>query len=145
MRIRTVWRLSVLINELKIQAPINPNKFELWPANPDENVGAHLCGISSCIGLRKRFSVLCAFRQKRRERKKEKRANENRATPSRKHVGATHPENWSSRSESGTIYIGAPPQSTPQEARDLFAMTRGAEDPAIGDKQTTRPHLLSPT
>lgn len=60
-------------------------------------------------------SFECFERRRGRERKER---NENRAIPSRKHVGATHPENWSTRSESGIIYIGAPPQllSAPQEA-----------------------------
>jgi len=157
--IGTAWRLLVLINQLKIQGSSKPNNLDLYepetsadgdpwflfgycgpqklrPANSDENVGAHYRGISFSI-RKTSISTFCALREKRRERKKE---NENKAIPNRRHVGATHPENWSTRSESGTIYMDAPPQSTLQEAQEsslrLFQTSpwRHAKD---FDEQTT--------
>lgn len=55
-----------------------------------------------------------------------KKGEKTRTMPVREHEGATHPEDWSTRSERGTIYMGAPPQtlSAPQDARRVQLVSR---------------------
>lgn len=62
------------------------------------------------------------FRASLERKKSRKRKQKSATTPGRRErelEGATHPEYWTTWRESGTIYMGAPPQSrsAPQEAR----------------------------
>lgn len=108
---------------------------ELRPANLDEDVSAHRGGISSSrwgyareisAGLPRvsRGAYTNTEGKKKPRKKKEKKT---RTAPMREHEGATHPEDWSKRSESGAIYMGAPPQILVSFLSGLFAHAR-AED-----------------
>lgn len=59
------------------------------------------------------------------ERSQESREERN-GRRERELEGATHPEDWTTWRESGTIYMGAPPQSrsAPQEARPAHVSSR---------------------